>query len=180
MENIDTKDECTFLYPSGNKFPFDEVALEIVKNLEARNWLKDTKDIGIVVEIKEYDIYASAGIKYKYVRRIEFDFTFNKQKYQGFIYFCRDAGSINWYLNNISNIHTIGIPKKEINVYDDESGPTFFTYVGTNWEKDKISWHDAFKSCEKKDGKQKSYLKYEGSTAKDKLEMYRRTRMEFL
>ena len=52
-----------FLYPRSRQFPFDEIAENIVRALEKRNWNVP----GIEVE---FDTYGSGEAKYKYVKRI--------------------------------------------------------------------------------------------------------------
>ena len=111
-----------FLYPHSRQFPFDEVAEKIVRELKKRNF-----DIpGIEVEL---DLYGSGEEKYIYVSMIKgADFK---------LWFCRVQGQLSKSKNDIAAIHEIKIPRQELCVYEDESGPTYRIYVGDDWEKDK-------------------------------------------
>lgn len=140
-----------FLYPYSRQFPFDEVAEKIVKALEKRNW----KVPGITVE---FYTYGSGEAKYKMVNHIKSgNFT---------LYFCRPQGSVNDNLNDIAALHEIYIPKQGIRVYDDESGPTYYLYVGKSWEQDEQWFMDSIKVHSKLRNKPRKYLKYKGNTYK--------------
>ena len=111
-----------FLYPHSRQFPFDEVAEKIVRAIEKRNW----KVPGITIK---FDTYGSGEAKYQMIRSITGD-NFK-------LYFCRVQGRLNGHWNDTAALHSVYIPKQIIEVYDDESGPTYYLYVGKNWEKDK-------------------------------------------
>ena len=140
-----------FLYPRSRQFPFDEVAEKIVKALEKRNW----KVPGVTVE---FYTYGSGEAKYKMVDQI---------KGENFkLLFCRTQGKLNANKNDIAAVHEIYIPKQGIRVYEDESGPTYYLYVGEDWEKDKEWFRDSIKVHSKLDKKPRKYLKYKGNTYK--------------
>lgn len=62
-----------------------------------------------------------------------------------------------------SNVITeIIIPKKELRVFTDQSGPELFIYVGKNWEKDREQFVNGQKVMAKTKGKPRTYLAYVG------------------
>lgn len=142
-----------FLYPHSRQFPFDEVAEKIVRELKKRNF-----DIpGIEVEL---DLYGSGEEKYIYVSMIKgADFK---------LWFCRVQGQLSKSKNDIAAIHEIKIPKQELCVYEDESGPTYRIYVGDDWEKDKEWFFNTIKIHAKLRGESKKYLIYSGNTYKSR------------
>ena len=140
-----------FLYPYSRQFPFDEVAEKIVRALEKRNW----KVPGVTVE---FYTYGSGEAKYKKVQYIRGE--------NFMLHFCRVQGSLNQYLNDTAAMNEVYIPKQGIEVYDDESGPTYYLYVGEDWEQDKQWFIDSIKVHSKLDKKPRKYLKYKGNTYK--------------
>ncbi len=137
-----------FLYPTSQQFPFDEVCGRIVYELERRNW----KVPGITVDFHEY---GSGEQKFRCASNIKGpDFK---------IHFCRvqrlmDGGRY----NDIAGVNEIAIPKKQIGVYEDESGPTFCLYVGNDWEKDREKFFNGSKVNSKLYKEPRLYLKYKG------------------
>ena len=138
-----------FLYPYSRQFPFDEVAEKIVRAIEKRNW----KVPGITIE---FDIYGSGEAKYQKVRCITGD-NFK-------LYFCRIQGCINGRWNDTAALHSICIPKQILEVYEDESGPSYYLYVGENWESDKEWFMNSIKGFSKLNKEPRRYLKYSGNT----------------
>ena len=55
------------------------------------------------------------------------------------------------------------IPQKELDVYDDDSGPGFNLYAGKDWEKDKEWFMNDSKLNTKLSGESKRHLNYEGA-----------------
>lgn len=140
-----------FLYPRSRQFPFDEVAEKIVRALEKRNW----KVPGITVE---FYTYGSGEAKYKMVEHI---------KGENFkLYFCREQGRLNANRNDIAALHEVYIPSQSIRVYQEECGPTYYLYVGKDWEQDKEWFMNSIKVHSKLDKKPRKYLKYKGNTYK--------------
>ncbi|MEC7838803.1 MAG: hypothetical protein VX777_02040 [Chlamydiota bacterium] len=132
----------TFLYPKSRQFPVDEVCEKIVRALEKRNW----KVPGVQVKFNDS---GTGELKYRYVSIIKgADFR---------LWFCRIQGRISYWKNDVAAITEISIPKRELHVYDDESGPTYFTYVGDNWEEDKEKFMNASKYCNTVNGEKKSF-----------------------
>lgn len=136
-----------FLYPTSRQFPFDEVCDQIVRELEKRRWQVP----GITVNIRSYgDSY-----NLQYVERIQGkDFR---------LWFCRVQKMIpggEW--NDIAGVATLVIPKKELNVFKDESGPTFYLYVGKDYEADRQIFMAGGKIHSKLRKEPKTYLEYKG------------------
>jgi len=138
----------TFLYPHSRQYPVDEVCEKIVRALEKRNWNVS----GIQVEFSDS---GNGEENYRQVYEIKAeDFK---------LWFSRIQGMINSRENDCAAIAEIIIPKKELGVYEDESGPTYYTYVGNNWENDKKSFMNDSKVNSKLDNKPRTYLQYNGS-----------------
>ena len=140
--------EMQFLYPNVQQFPFDETCGEIVRGLEKRNWQVP----GIDVEFHEY---GSGAQKFRNVSWI---------KSQDFkLWFCRVQRTMpggRW--NDVAAVTEIVIPKKKLRVYEDESGPTFYLYVGNDYERDCDKFMNGSKVLSKLYGKPKMYLEYNG------------------
>ncbi len=142
-----------FLYPYSRQFPFDEVAEKIVRAIEKRNWIVP----GITIE---FDIYGSEEAKYKQVRYIIGD-NFK-------LYFCRAQGSINQIWNDTAALRSVCIPKQILEVFEDESGPDYYLYVGKNWESDKDWFMNSIKEHSKLKREPRRYLIYSGNTYKQR------------
>ena len=138
----------TFLYPTSRKYPFDKVCDLVVRELEKRNWQVP----GISVQ---FDVYGTGAEKYRLVRTIEGkDFK---------LYFCRVQRTMpGGHWNDTAAVTTLNIPWKELHVYEDESGPTFYLYVGKNWERDREKFVKSGKVHAKFNGEPRTYLEYEG------------------
>ena len=134
-----------FLYPKSRMFPFDEVTEKIVKGLEKRNWSVP----GITVD---FHTYGSGEAKY---RRVEYVYGENFK-----LYFCRPQETLPSKLNNTAAIHELWIPNEELTVYDDGSGPTYFLYVGDDWNLDKSWFMDSIKVHSKLRKKPRKYIRY--------------------
>lgn len=134
-----------FLYPKSRMFPFDEVTEKIVKGLEKRNWSVP----GITVD---FHTYGSGEAKY---RRVEYVHGENFK-----LYFCRPQETLPSKLNNTAAIHELWIPNEELTVYDDGSGPTYFLYVGDDWNLDKSWFMDSIKVHSKLRKKPRKYIRY--------------------
>lgn len=137
-----------FLYPTSRQFPVDKVCEQIIRELEKRHW-----DVpGIDVEFKDYGNWAQ---KFGAVSRIKgHDFK---------LWFCRIQRLIpgsHW--NDTAGVSQIVIPGKELNLYQDESGPTFYLYVGNDYERDREKFMNGSKVNSKLNGEPKVYLQYTG------------------
>lgn len=138
--------EPKFLYPKSRQFPFDEVCEKIVNSIEKRNW--EVPGLNI-----EFEIYGSGEEKYSYIKKIYGeDFK---------LYFCRKQGSLKGY-NDIAAVSEVTIPFQQIQVNEDESGSTYYLYVGKDWNKDKKSFINEGKCNSKLNNESKTYLKYKG------------------
>lgn len=138
-----------FLYPYSRQFPFDEVAEKIVRAMEKRNW----EVPGISVD---FYTYGSGEAKYKMVYNIKGD--------EFKLHFGRIQGHLSDIKNDIAALDSVCIPKEILHVYDDESGPTYYLYVGKNWEGDKAWFMDSIKVNAKLNQEPRRYLNYCGNT----------------
>ena len=141
-----------FLYPTSRQYPFDKVCEQIVRELEKRNWQVP----GIKVD---FNIYGSGDKKYRLARCIESDDLDFR------LYFGRIQGSLgeDGYYNDTAAVSRINIPLRELSVYEHESGPIYYHYVGDNWGRDRYDFIHSGKVNSKLDSKPKTYLQYEGS-----------------
>ncbi len=136
-----------FLFPKSRQYPFDKVCEKIVRTLEKRSW----KIPGIQVEFTDW---GTGEEKYRYVSTIKGeDFKLR---------FSRVQGRINPWKYDIAAVNQLVIPKKDLHIEDNESGPTFYTYVGDNWKKDKEPFMSGLKFNSKLEGKPRTYLHYTG------------------
>lgn len=124
-----------FLYPKSRQYPFDEVSEQIVRALEARAW----KVPGLVVEFREY---GSGAQKLRYVSSITSDQSaIDLAHHDVRIEFGRIQGLLpggRW--NDTAAVQEVRLPRRALHVYEDESGPTYFVYVGDSWERDRATW----------------------------------------
>lgn len=136
-----------FLYPHSRQFPFDEVAEKIVKAIENRNW----KVPGITID---FDTYGTGETKYQMIRHITGDY-FK-------LYFCRVQGRLEGHWNDTAALHSVCIPKQILEVFEDESGPRYYYYVGKDWDSDKDWFMNSIKVNSKLNKDPRRYLQYEG------------------
>lgn len=141
--------EMEFLYPIVRQFPFDEVCEQIVRELEKRNW----KVPGIDVEFRDY---GSGAQKFRAVSQIK-----NRDFKLWFSRIQRTMPGGRW--NDIAAVSQIVIPKKELNVYGDESGPTFYLYVGDDYERDCEKFMNGSKVLSRLYNEPRMYLEYKGA-----------------
>lgn len=128
-------DQRAFVIPeTEDRFPFDAVKVQIVEELEKRNWIIPGVDI----------VFRESGTgdeKYRSVHSVTGkDF----KLYFGFGF-------------------SIVMPGKQIDVYDDEGGPTLYLYVGDNWDSDKEGFMNSSKFHAKLNNEPRLYLKYSGT-----------------
>jgi hypothetical protein len=136
-----------FLYPISRQFPFDEACEQIVRELEKRSW----KVPGIEVDFGKY----GSGETFQLVSNIR------SQDFE--LWFCRIQRTIaGGMFNDIAAVSQIIIPMKQIDVHEDESGPTYCLYVGKNYEKDRERFMCGSKFNSKLGREPRIYLKYEG------------------
>lgn len=136
------------LYPHSRQFPFDSMANDIIKELEKRNW----RVPGIVVE---FDSYGSGEAKYKkvwHIRGQEFKLTF-----------CRKQGKLDSRWNDTAALCSVHIPHECLEVFEDESGPKYYLYVGDNWQEDKDWFMNSIKIHAKLNKEPRKYLLYLGN-----------------
>lgn len=132
--------EPRFLYPRRDKFAFDRVCGQIVHALEERNW-----DIpGIAVEFANDE---NSGITERYVASItgdDFKLDFMFESYSS------------------APVTMLAIPGRRLSVYSDDSGPSYYVYVGNDWQQDRRHFLDDYQFNSKLDGKPRTYLLYKG------------------
>jgi hypothetical protein len=135
-----------FLYPISRQYPIDEVCEKIIRQLEIHNW----RVPGIQVE---FDEYGTGEEKYRLVRTVSGD-NFK-------LWFCRVQRRLGHY-NDTAAVNVLNIPKMELSVYEDGSGPTFYYYVGSDWRKDKNAFVNCSKVNSKLNKEPRMYLCYSG------------------
>ena len=137
-----------FLYPISRQFPFDKVSEQIIRELEKRNWEVPGLDV-------EFYVYGTGAQKFRHVSRL---------RGEGFLlWFCRVQRLLpggRW--NDVAAVSELIIPGKQLNVYEDESGPTLYVYVGSDWEKDKGWFCCSSKVNTKLNGEPRRHLEYHG------------------
>jgi len=146
--------EVVFLYPKSKAYPIiDEVCEQIVREIEKRDWNVP----GMKVEFNDY---THGDKKYRHVSTIEGD-DFK-------LYFSRQQDKLGEHHVDNAAVRTINIPKMEISVYSDLSGPAFYNYIGNDWEADKVAFGGT-KINSKADNEPRIYLYYEGRYKKGEL-----------
>lgn len=110
-----------FLYPTSRQYPIDALCERIVRALETKKWTVP----GIKVE---FHVYGTGELKYRYVQRIEGrDFL---------LYFGRIQGRLDGGWNDTAAIDTLVINGKQLELYEDHSGPSLYVYTGGDWDAD--------------------------------------------
>ena len=124
-----------FIYPTSTRFPMDGLITQIVFELEKRGW----KVPGIRVKFHEWGSGEEKFRRVEYITGEDFIISLDRK-----------------------GIHEMTIPRHQLIVYDDNSGPTYYVYVGNEWEKDKEGFMRGTKVHSRLDKKPKTYLKYSG------------------
>jgi hypothetical protein len=148
LQKIERSNAMEFLYPISRQFPFDEVCEKIVRELEKRNWQVP----GIKIEFCEYGAMGRAYRAVQSLNGVDFQLYFSRIQ--------RILPGGQW--NDTAGVSRFTIPKKELHVYNDESGPLLRLYVGKNWARHREKFINGSKSNSKLQGRPKSYLLYEG------------------
>lgn len=127
--------QMQFLYPKSRQFPFDEVSEQIVRALQARNW----KVPGFVIEFHDY---GSGAQKLRCVSSITSDQSaIDLGHHDVRIEFGRIQGLLpEGRYNDTAAVQEVRLPRRALRVYEDESGPTYYVYVGDSWERDRSKW----------------------------------------
>ena len=136
MANTIIETDAKFIYPTRRQFPFDTVANLIVKEIAKRNWKIPRLEI-------KYSTFGSSG--------------YDKHEYLTYI-----IGKDFKLHYNDNGLFCISIPKQIIEVYNDESGPRYWLYVGKDYKKDKDWFFNSIKVNSKLNGEPKRYLVYSG------------------
>lgn len=133
-------------YPDrSKKFPFDATCGQIVRALEERNFQVP----GIKVTFR-----------YENGKPSEVD-TIEGNDFR--LWFCRIQGIVSERKNDIAAVKKLNIPGQELHVYSDDSGPTYYKYVGNNWEKDRDYFMNSPKVNSKLYKEPRTYLLYKGA-----------------
>lgn len=145
LENV----RPTFLYPTSRQFPVDAVCEAIVRELEKRNW----EVPGISVE---FNTYGSGHQKFRLVRYII------GENFK--LWFCRIQRTMpGGHWNDTAAVTELIIPRKELHVHEDESGPTLRVYVGNDWEADREWFMRSAKVNTRLHNEPRRHLEYSGS-----------------
>lgn len=127
--------KAQFLYPTSRQFPFDGACEQIVRALQARNW----EVPGFSIEFHDY---GSGAQKLRRVSAIKSDQSAIALGHHDVaIKFGRPQGPLpggRW--NDTAAVDEVQMAKRALHVYDDESGPTYYVYVGSDWERDRATW----------------------------------------
>ncbi len=141
----------TFFFPTVEEYPFDTVCKNIVQALHQRGWNVP----GITVEFDEYFKGHAIAKRVSEIKGADFYINFSRVQSR--------EGNI----TNMAAASTIGIPKWLLSVYGDHSGPSFYVYVGNNWEAEKSQFFTGLKVNSKLCGEPRTYLAYTGSPYKN-------------
>lgn len=117
-------------------FPFDGTVANIVQTLHGRDFSK----LGIRTEYSHGDLNTIEGENFR-------------------IGFCREQVSG----GGLTGASELVIPQQQLNVYGDNSGPTYYRYAGDNWNRDKHAFTHNIKVNSKLYGKPRTYLLYKGA-----------------
>lgn len=117
-------------------FPFDGIVANIAQTVQERDFRK----LGIHTEYSHGDLSTIEGENFR-------------------IWFCRKQVSG----GRLTGASELVIPQQQLNVYEDNSGPTYHRYVGGNWNRDKHAFMHSIKVNSKLDGKPRTYLLYKGA-----------------
>ena len=143
----------TFFFPEIEEYPFDVVCKNIVQALYQRGW-----DVpGITVEFDESVKGHSRSVKVGRIKGNDFHIDFHRSQKH-------DHGT---GLYNSAAAGNIGIPKWDLSVYEDHSGPCFYVYVGNNWDAEKDHFFNGLKVNSKLCREPRTYLKYSGNSYKN-------------
>lgn len=147
-EQTERSREMQFLYPTSRQYPIDEVCEKIVRELELRNWQVPDMEV-------EFHDYGSGEQMFRVLQSIkgtDFYMRFGRPQ--------RTMDGGHW--NDTAAISEIGIPRKILSVFNDESGPTFYLYVGKDWEKDQTRFFRGPKVNSRLRNERRIYLRYSG------------------
>ena len=121
-----SRPQPVMLRPTSRQYPFDEVCTKIVQALEERNW----KIPGMNVKFRTY---GSGEALFRVLEEISGkNFTLHYSRSQ--------ALNHGWY--DVAAIHRIAIPMKDLEVWEDESGPTLHVYAGKDWTRHRARFLD--------------------------------------
>lgn len=141
-----------FVYPTSREYgKIDDICTMIVKELEKKHFSIQ----GVHVD---FETYRNEFCEFTSVERISIP------ELDVILRFGRKQGLFDHDRNDCSSVSELALPKKLLHLYADESGPTYYTYVGKNWEEEKETFFSGFHCNSKLDGSKRTYLKYSGSS----------------
>ena len=141
-------DSKVLTYPMSEQFPFDAVCEQIVRSLELRDWKSPAfpeLEVEFSTQGEVQKVFKIEASQFKLIFSRRWDSPQNKAPNFG------SAVSMLW------------IPRKELSVCADESGPCFYVYVGSDWENDRLQFMRSAKINSKLMKKPRTYLLYRGS-----------------
>jgi len=156
-----------FLHPTVREYPVDGPCADLVKLLEDRHFAVEGVEV-------TFDTYSNHKGSYRNVDKIivpTLDFTAKFGRSQGFI-------DTNRY--NCAAISELKMPQQILTLYSDHSGPSFYVYVGHNWEREKQEFFDGWHVHPKMNKEPRTYLRYTGSASKTERYTYEHTIRTYL
>ena len=121
-KNLNPEIPYEIVYPGKAKYSFDDVCRRILSALEEHQWVFP----GIEVKFNERRRPSKICRRIEMIAGNNFKIGFYRKEYS----------SRGKPLNNVS-VGQINIPRKELRVYSDGSGPSLYEYSGKNWEIDR-------------------------------------------
>lgn len=166
IQQTERSNQMQFLYPTSRQFPFDETCEKIVRELEKRNWQVP----GIEVEFQKYGSGAQKLCAVWLIKSNDFKLRFGRVQ--------RTMPGGRW--NDTAAVTGIVIPKKELHVYEEESGPTFYFYVGNDYDRDREKFISASRVNSRLNHEPRIYLEYTGRANQEGTHSYSRSRSPYL
>lgn len=176
--SLEVNTKVQYFYPTANQFPFDKACRNILHVLEKHNW----KYPDIKITFTDFLWDSTSCRRVKSIESKKFKIVFERHEDIPIQYW---PNKVKNYQNKVKSwmkvaVSSIQIPKKELQVYGDESGPTLHTYVGNDWKKVKNDFKTKPIICSHKVAECGSYLKYNGQFEVNSESKYVRMRAPYL
>ena len=139
-----------FVFPTSRRYAVDPVAERIVRILYERNFAVE----GVAVALESYSNKDATYTMVDTVTIPDLDIYLKYDRKQGHL----DSDRF-----DCASIATIAVPLHTIQLYGDDSGPTYHVYVGKNWKIDKREFVHGFHVNSKLNKQPRTYLKYSGA-----------------
>jgi hypothetical protein len=140
--------EAAIDYPRAEIYPVDKVCNEIVT--EVINRCGDVSWIEVFSQ--ERIIHGVTVVRVCNLKGEDFELTFNRKQDR------QIQGK-----DSYASIYEIYIPGHQFRMYSDNSGPTYYLYVGNDWKNDRGIFESEFKTMPKITIEPRTYLLFEGS-----------------